>query len=70
MNLGEVGWYDRLMDDIETLHGLVLALQAEISALKQMMFRADPNLALEHQRLTDKIRADLLRGRADQKKRG
>jgi hypothetical protein len=45
----------------QELYELVISLQAEISALKEMMLRANHDLAAEHQRKTDELREILLR---------
>ena len=47
------------MDEKE-VYELILGLQAEISALKIMMFEANPLMAARHQTLTDDIRQQLL----------
>lgn len=53
------------MDDRQTeeLYELIFSLQAEISALKQMMFEANPQMAAHHQSLTDEILGQLLAAR-------
>jgi len=56
------------MDKTEELYDLVLSLQAEISALKSLMFEVNPGLAAEHQKLADEIRGTLLRARREQNK--
>ncbi len=56
-------------EQIEELYENLIAQQAEISALKALMFKANPALAGEHQRLTDRLRDDLLRARRDQPER-
>ena len=47
--------------DVNELYELILGVQAEMSALKKLMFDANPELAEKHQSLTNSIRADLLR---------
>jgi hypothetical protein len=42
------------------LYEVVIALQAEISALKELMFQASPELAASHQQKTNRIREQLL----------
>jgi hypothetical protein len=50
-------------EQISEIYDTLLALQAEISALKTLMFQTNPALAAEHQRLADRYRQDFLRSR-------
>ncbi len=48
---------------IEQHDEMIISLQAEISALKKMMFEANPGLAEQHQALTDELRRQFLEAR-------
>lgn len=50
-----------MTDNERELYELAIALQAEISALKQMMFEANPNLSAVHQAKANQLRNQLLR---------
>jgi hypothetical protein len=56
-------------EQIEELYANLIAQQAEISALKVLMFKANPALAEAHQQLTDRLRDDLLRAHREQPER-
>ena len=45
------------MNKIDEIEDCLIELQAEISALKQLMFNADPKLAAAHEALRDRILA-------------
>ncbi|MDR3719076.1 MAG: hypothetical protein P4K98_09755 [Bryobacteraceae bacterium] len=44
---------------------LIITLQADISALEQMMLEANPEMAAQHRALTEKFRNDFLKARRD-----
>jgi hypothetical protein len=48
------------MDKANELYEMIFSLQAEISALKTMMYEANPLMAARHQTLTERIRKQLL----------
>lgn len=49
----------------EELMELIITLQADISALEQMMLEANPEMAAQHRALTEKFRNDFLKARRD-----
>lgn len=51
--------------DMEELRGLIIDLQAEISALKNLMIENNPALAKELQRRVDDIRKDMKAARRE-----
>ena len=54
------------MDQTEELYELVIALQAEISAFKELFLKPSPKLDKKYQELAKKHRAVLLRARKSQ----
>ena len=52
-------------DQIEELFGLILDLQADVSALRGLMFENNPDLAKELQRRVEALRENLRNARLD-----
>lgn len=48
---------------VDELDEMLIPIQAEISALKRLMFEANPQLAAQHQALTDRLREQFLEAR-------
>lgn len=46
--------------DIKQLYEMVASLQAEVSALRQLIFESNPALAKAHQDLTNTLRQQML----------
>ncbi|HUA85087.1 MAG TPA: hypothetical protein VMB85_14595 [Bryobacteraceae bacterium] len=48
---------------VEQCDEMIISLQAEVSALKELMRRENPGLAAQHQALSDQFRQQFLQAR-------
>jgi hypothetical protein len=64
-----VGMDDELEKRIEDINGVLIELQAEISALKNLMFENNPKLGQEFQRRVDELVVEFRKARKDQNQR-